>query len=81
MLPHDYDTLYKVSMKLDENWERSSVSNIVELEILQSAPNDPKPTQAIGHERYPTCVGHKTLSPKFSSVLLYGQPFPRYFTS
>ncbi len=30
--------------ELDEIWERSGVlKNIVKLEILQSAPNDPKP--------------------------------------
>ena len=29
--------------ELDKNWERSRVLKIVKLEILQSAPNDPKP--------------------------------------
>ena len=33
--------LYKVWMKLDENWG-SNVLTIIKLEILQSAPNDPK---------------------------------------
>ncbi len=42
-MPNDENTLYQVWMKLDENWERSRVINTVKLEILQSAPNDPKP--------------------------------------
>ncbi len=42
-MPDNYDTLYKGCMKLDENWERSSVLKIVKLEILQGASNDPKP--------------------------------------
>ena len=37
-------------------------------------------TQAIGHENYPTCVDHRTASPKFSFISLYNQLFSRYST-
>ncbi len=36
------DTLYKVSMKLDENWGRHTVFRNLKLDISQSAPNDHK---------------------------------------
>ena len=62
-------------MKSDENWERSRVLKIViKLESLQSSQNDPKPNSRIGHEKCPIYL-HCTLSPKFSSVSLYDQPF------
>ena len=50
-------------------------SKIVESEILQSALNDPKQIQGIGHQKHPIYVHCSTLSPKFSPVSLYDQPF------
>ena len=38
----DYDTLYQVWLNSDENRRRSSVTKIVESEILRSALNDPQ---------------------------------------
>ena len=39
----DQDTYNKVWLKSEENWEGSRVLKTINLEILQSAPNDPKP--------------------------------------
>ena len=44
---------------------------------MQSAPNAPNQTR---HQKYPTYVHCRTLSPKFWSVLIYDQPFSRYCT-
>ena len=40
----------------------------------------PNQTQGIGHQKCPTHMHRSTPSPKFSSVLLYDQPFSRYCT-
>ena len=51
---HDQHTYNKIWLKLLENWGSSSLLKILTWKILQSAPNDPKLTQGIGHQKYPT---------------------------
>ena len=82
ILAPDYDTLYEVWLKYDENCWMSSLSKMIESENLQSAPNDPSPyqPQGTGHQKYPTYVHCSIPSPKVSSVSLYDQPFSRYST-
>ncbi len=48
IFPHKQHTYNEVRLKSGENWERSRILKVIKLEILQSAPNDPKPTQGIG---------------------------------
>ena len=51
-------------MKLNEKLGSSSLLKILTVEILQSAPNDPKPTQGIRYQKYPTYVHCSTPSHK-----------------
>ncbi len=56
-------------------WSRSSNFNVEKFcEVHRMSPNWP---QTVRHEKYPVYVDYKAHIPKFSSLLLYDQPFSR----
>ncbi len=67
-----YGTLYEVWLNSDENcW--TSISKIVESEILQSALTSNQ-TQPIGHEKYPMC----TAGPRIPNFHLFRSMIIRF---
>ena len=75
---HDYDALYKVwmnRMKIGSGEEFKKFQTWRFYKVHRMTPNQ---TQGFGHQKYLSYMQYSTPSPKFSSVLLYDQPFSRY---